>query len=348
MGAVRPPVRVAFSRRRSSQMPVNRTARAAVAFAVMGGLLAVPTAALAGSDPDSGPTPEQRATALVAQMTLDEKISQMHTTGKGAGGIARLVPGIPRLGIPDLRISNGPAGVGTGSVPDQPSATALPAPVALAATFDTDLAHRYGDVEGTETLDVGHNLLEAPDVNIVRVPQGGRAFENYGEDPFLAGQLAAANIKGIQRPGLMAEVKHYTANDQETNRKTINEDIDDRTLHEIHLPAFETAVKQGGVATVMCAYPSINGSFSCENRHLIADILRGQWGFDGFVQSDASATHTAVGSAAAGQDLELRDNGPYDQELKQAVLDGKVSMQTLDTMIIRRLATEIRFGLFDP
>src|SRR5206468_11386966 len=101
-------------------------------------------------------TPEERAAALVAQMTLDEKIAQMHTTGKGAGGIARLVPGIPRLGIPDLRISNGPAGVGTGSVPDQPSATALPAPVALAATFDTDLAHSYGMVEGTETLDVGH------------------------------------------------------------------------------------------------------------------------------------------------------------------------------------------------
>src|SRR3989440_8256105 len=326
-------------------MLVNRTAGAAVALAVVGALLTVPAAA--NAEPARPPTPEQRAAALVAQMTLDEKISQMHTTGKGAGGIARLVPGIPRLGIPDLRISNGPAGVGTGSVPDQPSATALPAPVALAATFDTDLAHQYGLVEGTETLDVGHNLLEAPDVNIVRVPQGGRAFENYGEDPYLAGQLATANIKGIQRPGLMAEVKHYAANDQETARKTINEAIDDRTLHEIHLPAFEDAVKQSDVATVMCAYPAINGSFSCENKHLLTDILRGQWGFGGFVQSDASATHTAVGSAQAGQDLELRDNGPYDQELKAAVLAGTVSMQTLDTMIIRRLATEIRFGLFN-
>src|SRR5438874_2174533 len=145
----------------------------------------------------------------------------------------------------------------------------------------------------------------------------------------------------------MADVKHYAANDQETARKTINEAIDDRTLHEIHLPAFEDAVKQSDVATVMCAYPAINGSFSCENKHLLTDILRGQWGFGGFVQSDASATHTAVGSAQAGQDLELRDNGPYDQELKAAVLAGTVSMQTLDTMIIRRLATEIRFGLFD-
>jgi beta-glucosidase len=312
------------------------------------GMIAIPPTASAGSRRGAWfQSPEQRAARLVAQMTLDEKISQMHTTGTGAGGIARLVPGIPRLGIPDLRITNGPAGVGTGSVSTQPSATALPAPVALAATFDTGLAYRYGVVEGVETADVGHNLLEAPDVNIVRVPQGGRAFENYGEDPLLAGQLAIADIRGIQHQGVMAEVKHYAANDQETNRRTVNEVIDDRTLHEIHLPAFEDAVKGANVATVMCAYPSINGEFACENKHLLTDVLRDQWGFAGFVQSDASATHSAVGSAQAGQDLELRDNGPYDQELKQAVLDGRVSTQTLDTMIKRRLATEIRFGLFD-
>src|SRR4051794_31425145 len=300
-------------------MTVHRVRRGVLAIAIS--LASVPIGAVAAARPGlAAATPEARAAALVAQMTLDEKISQTHTTERGAGGIARLVPGIPRLGIPDLRISNGPAGVGTGSVPTQPSATALPAPVALAATFDPGLAYAYGRVEGTETLDVGHNLLEAPDVNIVRVPQGGRAFENYGEDPYLAGRLAVANIHGIQRPGLMAEVKHYAANDQETNRKTINEVIDDRTLHEIHLPAFEAAVKRADVATVMCAYPAINGQFGCENKHLIADVLRGQWGFDGFVQSDASATHTAVGSANAGQDLELRDNGPYDEELKQAVL----------------------------
>jgi beta-glucosidase len=323
-------------------MTIHRVLAIAVA------LVSVPAGAVvAGRPATAAATPEERAAALVAQMTLDEKISQAHTTERGAGGIARLVPGIPRLGIPDLRISNGPAGVGTGSVPTQPSATALPAPVALAATFDIALAHRYGLVEGTETLNVGHNLLEAPDVNIVRVPQNGRAFENYGEDPYLAAEMAVANIRGIQRPGLMAEVKHYAANDQETNRRTINEEIDDRTLHEIHLPAFEAAVKRGGVATVMCAYPAINGRFGCENGYLLTDVLRGQWGFDGFVQSDASATHTAVGSVAAGQDLELRDNGPYDEELKQAVLDGTVSMRALDTMIARRLATEIRFGLFD-
>jgi beta-glucosidase len=322
------------------------TALVAAAALTLGSLTAgygLP-AARAGTAQQS---PEQRAADLVAQMTLDEKISQVHTTGGGAGGISRLVPGIPRLGIPDFLISNGPAGVGTGAVPQQPSATALPAPVALAAGFDPDLARRYGVVEGRETGNVGHSLLEAPDVNMVRVYRNGRAFENYGEDPYLAGRLAVADIDGIQSQGVLAEVKHYTANDQETNRKTIEEEIDDRTLHEIHLPAFEAAVKQGHVASVMCAYPAVNGAFMCENEHLLTDVLRDQWGFDGFVQSDASATHTAVGSAKAGQDLELRDNGPYDGELKQAVLDGKVSTEQLDTMIVRRLSIEIRAGLFD-
>jgi beta-glucosidase len=324
---------------------LRRLPTAIAAAAALIGPLTVAPAATAGRAPT--PSPEQRAAALVAQMTLDEKISQTHTTGKGAGGISRLVPGIPRLGIPDFLISNGPAGVGTGAVPTQPDATALPAPVALAAGFDPELARRYGVVEGRETQNVGHSLLEAPDVNMVRVYQNGRAFENYGEDPYLAARLAVANVQGIQSQGVLAEVKHYTANDQELNRKTINEDIDDRTLHEIHLPAFEAAVEEGHVASVMCAYPSVNGSFMCENKHLLADVLRGQWGFRGFIQSDASATHTAVGSANAGQDLELRDNGPYDEELKQAVLDGKVSMEQLDTMIVRRLAVEIRAGLFD-
>ncbi|MDT4989202.1 MAG: beta-glucosidase [Micromonosporaceae bacterium] len=327
-------------------MTVHRAARLALAVGTVFGLM--PTAAVAGPPPAAPlATPEERAAALVAQMTLDEKISQVHTTGNGAGGVPRLVPGIPRLGIPDLGITNGPAGVGTGSVPTQPNATALPAPVALAATFDPELARQYGVVQGRETANVGHNLLEAPDVNIVRVPQAGRAFENYGEDPYLAGQVAVANIGGVQSQGVMAEVKHYAANDQETNRRTINEVIDDRTLHEIHLPAFEDAVTRANVATVMCAYNAVNGEFMCENKHLLTDVLRGQWGFRGFVQSDASATHTAVGAAEAGQDLELRDNGPYDEELRQAVVDGRVSTQALDAMIVRRLATEIRFGLFD-
>jgi beta-glucosidase len=321
-----------------------------VAGALVAGAVAAPTTAHAApAQPWLNPseTPEQRAAQLVSQMTLDEKIEQMHTTGKGAGGIARLVPGIPRLGVPDFRITNGPAGVGTGSVSTQPEATALPAPVGLAATFDPALAHQYGVVEGRETADVGHSLIEGPDVNIVRVPQSGRDFENYSEDPYLSAELAAANVNGIQSQGVLAEVKHYDANNQETNRSTVHENIDDRTLHEIYEPSFEAAVKQGHVAAVMCAYPAVNGQFMCQNKHLLTDVLRDQWGFDGFIQSDAGAAHSAVGSADAGMSLELADNGPYDDELKQAVLDGQVSMQRLDQLLEQRLTTEIRFGLFD-
>jgi beta-glucosidase len=296
---------------------------------------------------DPTQTPQWRAEQLVARMTLDEKIGQVSTAGAGPGKIARMVPGIPRLGIPEFRITNGPSGVGSGSVPAQPSATALPAPVALAATFDTALATRYGVVQGRETAAVGHDLIEAPDVNIVRVPQSGRAFENYGEDPYLAGQLAVANIDGIQAQGVMAEVKHYVANDQETDRLTINEQVDDRTLHEIHLPPFEAAVRHGRVAAVMCAYPKVNGEFMCQNKHLLTGVLRDQWGFDGFVQSDAGATHDAVAAAQAGQDLELAGYGPYRRDLKRAVLDGQVSVAQLDLMIVRRLTAEIRFGLLD-
>jgi beta-glucosidase len=277
------------------------------ALALVTTLIATPAAAVADIGSAS---PEQRAAELVAQLTLDEKISQTHTTGTGAGGIARLVPGIPRLGIPDFLITNGPAGVGTGAVPQQPNATALPAPVALAASFDPELARQYGVLQGKETGNVGHSLIEAPDVNMVRVYHNGRAFENYGEDPLLAARLATANITGIQSQGVLAEVKHYTANDQETARQRVHEVIDDRTLHEIHLPAFEAAVKDGHAGTVMCAYPFVNDAFMCENKHLLNDVLRNQWGFNGFVQSDANATHSTVRSVDAGQDLELRDNGP--------------------------------------
>jgi beta-glucosidase len=328
----------------------RRVALSAAATCVLvGGVLAASAAHATAAEPwlDPSESPQQRAAQLVSQMTLEEKIEQMHTTGKGAGGIARLVPGIPRLGVPDFRITNGPAGVGTGSVPTQPNATQLPAPVGLAASFDRELARQYGVVEGRETADVGHSLIEGPDVNIVRVPQSGRDFENYSEDPYLSAQLASANINGIQSQGVLAEVKHFDANNQETNRFTIRENIDDRTLHEIYEPAFESAVEQGHVAAVMCAYPAVNGQFMCQNKHLLTDVLRDQWGFDGFIQSDAGAAHSAVGSADAGMSLELADNGPYDQELKQAVLDGQVSTQRLDQLLEQRLATEIRFGLFD-
>jgi beta-glucosidase len=314
---------------------------ALVGVALVVAPVAVPTAGAA----DRARSPEQRAAELVSQLTLDEKITQLH--GIRDADHQRFVPGVPRLNIPPLRITNGPAGVGPSDDRQQKPATALPAPIGLAATFDPVLAGTYGDVQGAEARDLAHSLLEAPDINLTRVPQNGRTFETYGEDPFLAGQLSAANIRGIQRNGIIAEVKHYAANNQETNRFAVNEVIDERTLQEIYLPAFETSVKQGGAGSVMCAYPRVNGGFACENQPLLETVLRGQWGFDGFVQSDFGAMHSTVPSALAGTDLEMPTGEFFDAAMRDAVEAGQISESVLDQMIIRRYAIMIRFGLFD-
>src|SRR2546429_3579512 len=182
---------------------------------------------------------------------------------------------------------------------------------------------------------------------MARVPQNGRTFEGYGEDPFLAGELSVANIQAIQPRDISAEVRHAAHNNQEPGRFTIDEVIDDRTLHEIYLPHFEAAVRQGHAGSVMCAYPRIDGTFSCENPYLLNDVLRGQWGFDGFVQSDFGAAHSTVPSAQAGMDLEMPTGPFYGAPMKQAVESGQVSIDTVDTFLIRRFATMIRFGLFD-
>jgi beta-glucosidase len=289
--------------------------------------------------------PEDRARALVAQMTLDEKVGELH--GIQSSDHRRFVPGVPRLGIPPLRITNGPAGVGPSDDPQQLPATALPAPISLAASFDRALARRHGELSGQETRDLAHSLLEAPDINIARVPVNGRTFEGYGEDPYLAGEIAVPNIEGIQSRGIIAEVKHYAANNQEANRFAVNEVIDDRTLHEIYLPHFEASVRDARAGSVMCAFPRINGTFACENGYLLGDVLRGQGGFDGFVQSDFGAAHSTVASALAGMDLEMPSPEFYGDEMKQAVEEGRIDERVVDTLLVRRYATMIRFGLFD-
>lgn len=287
-----------------------------------------------------------RARRLVARMTVDEKIAQVH--GIRNATHYRFVPGIPRLGIPELHITNGPAGAGPGGVGSQKPATALPAPIALAASWDPELARTYGRITGLETRALGSKLLEAPDINIARVPQGGRVFESYGEDPFLAGRLAVANIEGIQATGVIANVKHYVANNQETDRGTINEIIAERPLHEIYMPAFEAAVKEAHVASVMCAYPRINGTYNCENKPLLHDILEDDWKFDGFIISDFGAVHSAVGSALAGLDLELPTGVYFGDRLRKAVDSGEVPMAVLDEMLVRRYGKMMELGWFGP
>ena len=183
---------------------------------------------------------DARARELVGKMTLQEKIDQLH--GIHDATHYRYVPPVPRLNIPALHVANGPAGVGPAGDDPQLPATALPAPISLAATWDENLAHRYGVVIGKESQNLAEDLLEGPDVNIARVPQNGRTFEAFGEDPFLVSRMGVNVIQGIQSQGVIANVKHYAANNQEINRDYMNAVVDERTLHEIYLPAFEAAV----------------------------------------------------------------------------------------------------------
>jgi beta-glucosidase len=290
-------------------------------------------------------TPTQRAAQIVSQMTLDEKIPQLH--GIQDTNDYRTIPAVPRLGIPALNITNGPAGATNGGPGHQGPATALPAPIALAASWDVALANQYGAIVGGEAKALANGFVEAPDINIARVPQNGRSFEAFGEDPYLVAQTTVGYVTGMQNQGVIAEVKHYAGNNQETNRTTIDANIDERTLREIYLPAFEAAVKQAHVGAVMCAYNKVNGTYSCENNALLNQILKTEWGFDGVVTSDFGAVHSTIPSANAGLDVEMPTGIWFTSALQTAVQNGQVAMATIDDKLIRRYAAMIRFGVFD-
>ena len=311
-------------------MKVKLTNYAAVILAGLLGGLTLLAVQRAGAQSAAAPNQadEARARQLVAQMTLDEKIAQLH--GIHDKTDYRIVPGLPRLGIPALTVANGPAGLGPAGPGHEGKATALPAPISLAATWDVEAARLNGEIAGNEAAALDNLLLESPDVNIARTPHNGRTFEGFGEDPFLAGQLAAANIQGIQSQGVIANVKHYAANNQEHNRFNINEIIDERTLRELYLPAFEAAVKQGHVGSLMAAYNQVNGHHCCENDFLLNQVLKKEWGFDGFVTSDFGAVHSTVPSAKAGLDLEMPTGKYFGDALKKAVEAGEIPVSLLD------------------
>lgn len=288
---------------------------------------------------------DTRARELVSKMTLPEKIEELH--GIQNATYYRYVPPIPRLGIPAFHIANGPAGVGPAGDDPQLPATAMPSPILLASTWDTDLAKRYGVVIGSESKDLDEDLLEAPDINIARVPQNGRTFEAFGEDPYLVAQMSVNEIQGIQSQHVIANVKHYAANNQETQRGSINAVIDERTLHELYLPAFEASIKQGQVASIMGAYNKVNGTYCCENPELLNQILKKDWGFKGFVTSDFGAVHSTAPSALAGLDLEMPTGKYFGTNLEAAVKSGKIPMSVIDDKLIRRFRTMMEFGFFD-
>jgi beta-glucosidase len=308
-------------------------------------VVASPTPARAADQPwmNTALSPTDRANLLLAAMTQTEKLTMLH--GGTSCGYAGCVNANTRLGIPALRLQDGPAGVGDGVT----GVTQLASPVAGAASWDTALMTRYGQTLGAEQWGKGTNVVLAPTINIVRDPRWGRAFESFGEDPYLAGQIGAADIQGIQSQGPMAQVKHYAVYNQETQRNTTadNAIVADRTEREIYLPAFETSVKQGGADSAMCSYSAVNGPFACENGPLQNTVLKNGWGFDGFITSDWGATHSTVASANSGLDMEMPGSDFYGSALTTAVANGQVSQATIDDHVRRILVPMFRRGLFD-
>jgi beta-glucosidase len=280
---------------------------------------------------------EQRVNSLISQMTLEEKIDYI-------GGVNDFyIRAIPRLHIPALRMSDGPLGVH-----DYGPTTAYPAGIALAASFDADLAHRVGASMGQDARARGVNFILAPGMNIYRAPMCGRNFEYFGEDPYLASRMAVNIIEGIQSQRVLATAKHYAANNQEFNRHNLSSDVDERTLREIYLPAFEASVREAKVGAVMNSYNLINGIHATQNGHLNLDILRHDWGFDGILMSDWDSTYDGIAAANNGLDLEMPTGKFMSKEtLIPAIKEGKVSEATIDEKVRHILTKALEYSFFD-
>jgi beta-glucosidase len=280
---------------------------------------------------------DKRAEAILSKMTLEEKIDYI-------GGLNDFyVRAIPRLNVPELKMADGPMGVR-----NYGDSTAFIAGISMAASWDRQLVNRVGTMMGKDARARGVHFLLGPGMNIYRSPLCGRNFEYFGEDPFLAGQMAAADVKGIQSQGVSATAKHFAGNNQEWDRNHVSSDMDERTLHEIYLPAFEAAVKQGHVGAIMDAYNLVNGVHMTQQNHLNNEIVKRQWGFDGIIMSDWDATYDAVGAADGGLDLEMPSGKFMNRaSLLPAVKDGRVSVATIDEKVRRILRKAIEFGWFD-
>jgi beta-glucosidase len=276
---------------------------------------------------------------LVSELTLEEKASLC------LGSDFWRTRGVERLGIPSVMVTDGPHGlrkqpdegdhVGIGgSVP----ATCFPTASALGSSWDPDLVRRVGEAVGREAREQEVAVVLGPGINIKRSPLCGRNFEYFSEDPAVSGALGAALVEGLQSQGVGASVKHFAANNQETDRMRVSADVDERTLREIYLPAFERVVKQAKPWTVMCAYNRVNGIHASEHRWLLTEVLRDEWGFDGLVVSDWGAVHDRVAALAAGLDLEMPPNlGISDLAIVDAVKSGALDESVLDTAVARVL-----------
>ncbi|MEJ5978914.1 glycoside hydrolase family 3 C-terminal domain-containing protein [Novosphingobium sp. PS1R-30] len=320
----------------------------------------------------------RRAKLLVAALTPEQKLQQL--TGSRPEIVpelpncfgARHVRGISELSIPTLRITNGPVGVGQNDCvspsvvdtkaagifganmavaythPSSAKATALPAAIGVAASFDPAIAAAYGEVIANEMNALALHVFEAPGLNLARLPILGRNFEYFGEDPYLTGVMGTAETRAIQARGLIVMPKHFVANEQETNRQTIGTTVDRQTLRELYLLPFEMTVKDAKAGSIMCAYNYVNTVSSCENREMITDILRGDWGFTGYVQPDFFGMKSTVATMKAGLDHEMPQPIQWSPaRLNAALAAGDLATADFDRALERRYTQMFKAGIFD-
>jgi len=304
-------------------------------------------------------SPDERAAMVLKELTLDEKIDLLHGMGMpgwprevqhpepelGNGG-AGFVLGVPRLGIPFIQMSDAAYGV-RNSADNGRYSTAMPSNLGAAASWDPEAACAFGTVIGKDLRAQGYNMTLGGGVNITREPRNGRTFEYLGEDPILAGTLVGNLMKCEQAQHVIGDIKHYAVNDQEAGRNEVDSIISKRAMRESDLLAFEIGVGIADPGAVMCSYNAVNGIFACENKYLLTDVLKKEWGFKGFVVSDWGGTHSTVKASAAGLDNEEPLDEFFGAKLKAAVEAGKVSMAELDEHVRRVLRSEFATGIVD-
>jgi beta-glucosidase len=293
---------------------------------------------------DTNMSPGRRADLLLHALTQDEKIRLL-------AGVASTHTGqtaaIPRVGLRSVFLTDDSKGVKQGP------ATALPIPLAVAASFDSHMADLAGSVIGNEAKHKGNDILLGPTVNIMRTPLGGRTFEAFGEDPYLVSHTAVPWIDGLQRQGVIGEVKHFCCNNQEgppysAEKMYSSSNLDERTLREIYLPGFEAAVKKAHVGSIMCAYNRVNEDWACENQHLLTDILRKEWGFKGVVVSDWQAQHNTVSAMRNGLDVEMPTPVDYSaNNINAALSAGLITQAEIDGHVRNLLRTLFAYGFMD-
>ena len=308
---------------------------------------------------DANLSPDQRADLVIKEMTLDEKIQLVHglgwqamfmapESGPGTRAISAggFIPGIPRVGIPDLQMSDSVEGISGAGINGR-YATALPSAEAMAAAWDPALSYEIGTMIGNELRSLGFNMSLGSGINLIREPRDGRTFEYKGEDPLLAGTLAGQELKAEKALHLITDLKHFAVNDQDDGRTTVNSVINKRAMRESDLLAFQIALKDSGAGAVMCAYNKINGTYACENEYTLGEVLKKDFGFKGFVVSDWGATQSTVKAALAGLDIEMPGNDSFGEPLKKAVESGEVPVARLNDMVHRILRTEFDSGIVD-